>query len=59
MVDRANAFRQHFDLDEERKYKELNLYVLHIALPHSVHLHLLVYTQASLHPIKFKILMIE
>jgi hypothetical protein len=32
MVDRANAFRQHFDLDQERKYKELNLYVLHIAL---------------------------
>lgn len=31
MLDRANAFRQHFDLDQERKYKELNLYVLHIA----------------------------
>lgn len=29
MLDRANAFRQHFDLDQERKYKELNLYVLH------------------------------
>jgi hypothetical protein len=28
MLDRANAFRQHFDLDQERKYKELNLYVL-------------------------------
>jgi sorting nexin-1/2 len=28
MLDRANAFRQHFDLDRERKYKELNLYVL-------------------------------
>jgi len=28
MMDRANAFRQHFDLDQERKYKELNLYVL-------------------------------
>lgn len=28
MIDRANAFRQHFDLDQERKYKELNLYVL-------------------------------
>lgn len=27
MMDRANAFRQHFDLDQERKYKELNLYV--------------------------------
>ncbi|VAH65928.1 unnamed protein product [Triticum turgidum subsp. durum] len=27
MLDRANAFRQHFDLDQERKYKELNLYV--------------------------------
>ena len=26
-MDRANAFRQHFDLDQERKYKELNLYV--------------------------------
>lgn len=25
MLDRANAFRQHFDLDQERKYKELNL----------------------------------
>ncbi|RLN05199.1 hypothetical protein C2845_PM13G14150 [Panicum miliaceum] len=25
MMDRANAFRQHFDLDQERKYKELNL----------------------------------
>nr|CAB3478925.1 unnamed protein product [Digitaria exilis] len=25
MIDRANAFRQHFDLDQERKYKELNL----------------------------------
>ncbi|KAG8054655.1 hypothetical protein GUJ93_ZPchr0001g29890 [Zizania palustris] len=25
MVNRANAFRQHFDLDQERKYKELNL----------------------------------
>ncbi|PWZ27227.1 Sorting nexin 1 [Zea mays] len=25
MLDRANAFRQHFDLDRERKYKELNL----------------------------------
>jgi hypothetical protein len=59
MVDRANAFRQHFDLDGERKYKELNLYVLHIALPHSIHLHLLVCTQATLHSIKFKILMIE
>jgi hypothetical protein len=30
MLDRANAFRQHFDLDQERKYKELNLYVFHI-----------------------------
>ena len=28
MLDRANAFRQHFDLDQERKYKELNMYVL-------------------------------
>ncbi|KAL5683481.1 hypothetical protein ACJX0J_009866, partial [Zea mays] len=27
MLDRANAFRQHFDLDQERKYKELNLYL--------------------------------
>ncbi|PWZ40200.1 Sorting nexin 1 [Zea mays] len=25
MLDRANAFRQHFNLDQERKYKELNL----------------------------------
>jgi hypothetical protein len=36
MLDRANAFRQHFDLDQERKYKELNLYVLHIPISCSV-----------------------
>jgi hypothetical protein len=35
MVDRANAFRQHHDLFQQKEYKGVNLYVQHI-------LHLLV-----------------